>query len=86
MSWTLIHSDEFRAGVTSLGGYSAIDIALETVCDGLRRNPFGFEKVDLGLYSFRYAKTVRIGGITPLIVIYTIEKDRVVILQHIEVA
>lgn len=86
MRWTIVHGDDFEEHVAQLGGYEAIDIALETVLDGLRQNPFGFEKEDLGIFSFRYAKTLRVGGITPLIVIYTIEKDRVVTLRHIEVA
>lgn len=87
MPWIIVHSDDFKEGVAYLGGYAAIDIALETVLDGLRQNPFGFgfEK-ELGVFSFRYAKTLRVGGITPLVVIYTIEKDRVVTLRHIEVA
>ncbi|RYC33405.1 hypothetical protein D3273_02720 [Lichenibacterium minor] len=70
--------------MSRLGGYRIIDAALDTVIDGLRRNPFGFDKFESDLFSFRYARTAQMGGVPPLYVIFTIEADRTVTLVHVE--
>lgn len=85
MRRTIAYSEEFDAGVEQLGGYRAINRALETVIDGLSRNPFAFEKFETDEFSFRYARTRRIGTIPELYVIFTIDADRTVTLQRVEV-
>lgn len=84
MGRTIIYSDEFNACVTALGGYRLIDIALETAIDGLRKNPFEFEKFEHDTISFRYARTTQIGSIPPLYVIFQINHDTTVTLLHVE--
>ncbi len=84
MDRTIIYSKDFDHCVERIGGYRAIDIVLETIVDGLRRNPFGFPKVENDTLSFRYAMTDRLGNIAPLYVIFTINADRTVTLVHVE--
>jgi hypothetical protein len=83
MSWTLVETDAYVAALNYLGGYNALDIALEPIYEGLRRFPYGFNLEDLGEFSFRYAKTIKIGGIAPLIVVFSIEQGKTVLLKHI---
>lgn len=84
MDRTIVYSPEFEICVAGLSGYRIIDPALEVVIDGLRRNPFGFEKFESDVFSFRYARTAPMHGIPPLYVIFTIEADRTVTLVHVE--
>ncbi|ODA68111.1 hypothetical protein A7A08_01281 [Methyloligella halotolerans] len=77
-------SESFGAAVTALGGYRAIDKAMEAIVEGLYRNPFGFDSHQNDWCSFRYARTKRIDSIPPLIVIFTIEENGDVVLQHVE--
>ncbi len=84
MDRTIIYSPDFDACVAQLGGYRIVDMVLEAVIDGLRRNPFGFERFESELFSFRYARTSAIGTIPPLYVIFTIDPARTVTLVHIE--
>ena len=84
MDRTIVYSPEFEACVAELGGYRVIDPALDAVIDGLRRNPFGFERFESDLFSFRYARTSAVGGTPPLYVIFTIDPDRTVTLVHVE--
>ncbi len=84
MERTIIYSKEFDECVARLGGYRIIDVALETVIDGLRRNPFGFDKFESDAFSFRYARTTVIGAAPALYVIFTINTDRTVTLVHVE--
>lgn len=84
MDRTIVYSAEFEACVVRLGGYRIVDAALDAVIDGLRRNPFGFDRFESDLFSFRYARTAPMHGIPALYVIFTIETDRTVTLVHVE--
>lgn len=84
MDRTIVYSPEFEACVAGLGGYRIIDPALDAVIDGLRRNPFGFDRFESDLFSFRYARTAPLDGVPSLYVIFTIEADRTVTLRHVE--
>ncbi len=84
MDRTIIYSKDFDDCVEGIGGYRAIDTVLETIVDGLRRNPFGFPRFENDALSFRYATTDRLGNIPPLYVIFTVNADRTVTLVHVE--
>lgn len=84
MTWTIVCSDKFEKDVDFLGGRSVIGLALETVFEGLRQNPFGFEHASLGIFSFRYAKTLRIGGVPPLVIIYSVGQGKIVTVDRVE--
>lgn len=81
---SIIASQAFEAAVAALGGYRAIDEALEPIIDGLMRNPYGFEKFENDFTSFRYARTKSTGWVAPMVVIYRIDEERNVVLEHIE--
>lgn len=49
----IIYSIAFDQAVDALGGYRIIDRALDTVIDGLYRNPYGFNKFESDFLSFR---------------------------------
>ena len=53
----IIYSINFDHGVEALGGYRMVDVALDTIIDGLYRNPYGFQKFESDYTSFRYAIT-----------------------------
>lgn len=82
--WQIVETDDFTAAVERLGGHLAVDAALGTIMDGLYRNPFGFELFDSPPFSFRYARTKRIGFVPPLVVIFRIGDDETIYLEHIE--
>ena len=81
----IIEGEQFAECVEKLGGYRAIDQALEPIMDGLMKNPYGFEKFENDWTSFRYARTRRIERFIPsLILIFEIDNDKNVILNWIE--
>ena len=80
----IIFSEDFEKAADALGGYWVIDRALETVIDGLRLNPYGFNKFENDFVSFRYAITSRIGEIPPLVFTFNIDEKKNVILTHVE--
>jgi hypothetical protein len=80
----IIYSRAFDEGVEKLGTYRVIDRALDTIMDGLHRNPYGFQKFENDFISFRYAITKAIDDIVPLVVIFTIAENGDVTLEHIE--
>lgn len=81
----IIFSTSFDDAAEKLGGYRVIDEALETVMDGLRLNPYGFERFENDWISFRYAITEAIGIAPPLLFIFRILQNRDVELTHVEV-
>jgi hypothetical protein len=70
--------------VEALGGYRMIDVALDTIIDGLYRNPYGFQKFESDFISFRYAIIARTVEMPELVVTFTIDKSGDVTLDHIE--
>jgi hypothetical protein len=80
----IIYSTAFEAEVETLGGYRAIDEALDPVMDGLYRNPYGFQKFESDFISFRYAITVPTLELPALIVVFAIGVKGDVTLEHIE--
>lgn len=80
----IIYSDEFNKAVTAMGGYRVIDLALDTIMDGLWLNPYGFQKFENDFTSFRYAITKPLAECPSLIVIFEIDQNKDVILRHVE--
>jgi hypothetical protein len=80
----IIEADGFEAAVMALGGYRAIDRALDLIREGLYLNPYGFPKFESDWTSFRYARTKGIDFIPPLVFIFSINDNGDVILEHVE--
>jgi hypothetical protein len=69
----VIEGEYFAASVESLGGYRAVDRALETIIEALMHNPYGFPLIENDWCKIRYARTTMIEGyIPPLVVAFTI--------------
>jgi hypothetical protein len=72
----IIETEEFAAAVAKLGGHRAVDEALSTIMDALYKKPDGFDHFEMSPFSFRYARTKKMGFIPPLVVIFRIDKKR----------
>jgi hypothetical protein len=79
----IIASADFDRCVDELGGYRAIDAAMEPLIEGLLRNPYGFERFENDFFSFRYARTKRMGDIPPLYFVFRIDDDKNVVLEYV---
>jgi hypothetical protein len=83
----IIEGEDFARSVEALGGYRAVDRALETIIDALMNNPYGFELIENDWCRIRYARTKMIEGYIPaLIVAFTIDDQNDVILQWADLA
>lgn len=83
----IIEGEHFASCVEQLGGYRAVDLALETIMEALLQNPYGFPLIENDWCRIRYARTKMIEGyIPPLVVAFTIADDNDVILEWAEVA
>ncbi|MFZ5732127.1 MAG: hypothetical protein ACOY4O_05290 [Pseudomonadota bacterium] len=83
----IIEGEHFASCVEQLGGYRAVDLALETIMEALLQNPYGFPLIENDWCRIRYARTKMIEGyIPPLVVAFTITDDNDVILEWAEVA
>lgn len=83
----IIEGDFFAQCVENLGGYRAIDLALETIVEALMQNPYGFPMIENDWCKIRYARTNMIEGyIPPLVIAFTITDDNDVILEWAEIA
>lgn len=83
----IIEGLHFAECVERLGGYRAIDLALETIMEALIRNPYGFPSIENDWVKIRYARTRMIEGyIPPLVIAFTIDEKNDVILEWAELA
>jgi hypothetical protein len=83
----IIEGEFFAESVKRVGGYRAVDLALETVLEALARNPYGFPLVENDWVRIRYARTTMIEGyIPPLIIAFEIQSNGNVVLQWVELA
>ncbi|WP_223478812.1 hypothetical protein [Oricola indica] len=80
----IIASSGFDEAVIALGGYRAIDLAMEPLIDGLIRDPYGFPSFESDLISFRYVRTKRVGIVPALVFVFSIDGDKNVVLEHVE--
>ena len=70
---SIIEGPYFASCVEQLGGYRAVDEALEAIIDGLSNDPYGFPFIENDWCKIRYARTRAIQGYIPaLIVAFTI--------------
>lgn len=81
----IISSAAFDEEVEKLGGARAIDEALSPVLEALSKNPYGFDKFEADGFSFRWVQTRETYWTPALAIIFTIDKQYNVILEHIEV-
>jgi len=80
----IIESESFKDAVRELGGYRSIDEALQPIIEALYLSPQGFPFFANKWVSFRYARTKALEFIPALVVVFTIEPNGDVILQHVE--
>jgi hypothetical protein len=84
---SVIEGKFFAECVGRLGGYRAIDLALETAIEALSRNPYAFPLIENDWCSIRYVRTKMIEGYMPaLVVAFTIDEEKNVILEWVEAA
>ena len=67
----IIFEHEFEKCLSRLGGARAVEAALETIYNSLRRNPYCFPIRQNDWVSIRYARTDQIRDVPPLIVAFT---------------
>lgn len=83
----IVEGENFAKCVEQLGGYRAIDLAMETIIDALLLNPYGFPYIENDWVRIRYAKTKMIEGYIPaLVVAFIIDNDNNVVLEWVELA
>jgi hypothetical protein len=83
----IIEGEYFAECVERLGGYRAVDQALETIIEALMQNPYGFSLIENDWCKIRYARTTMIERFIPaLVVAFTITDENDVILQWVEIA
>lgn len=75
------YSKDFEDCVASLGGWRAVDEALEPIMDGLEKNPYGFKMIENDFVKVRYAHTLHCGTVPALVVAFTIDEERNVTLE-----
>jgi hypothetical protein len=84
---SIIEGEHFAESVANIGGYRAIDRALETVIEALSRNPYAFPLIENAWCSIRYVRTKMIERyMPPLIVAFTINTENNVVLEWVEQA
>jgi hypothetical protein len=84
MSRTIVYDKSFDEAIELLGGYRLLDQVLDAVIDGLRINPYAFTKFENDFISFRYAVTETTSDFPPLVIVFRIEANGSVVLEHIE--
>ncbi|MEM9734953.1 MAG: hypothetical protein AAF903_15945 [Pseudomonadota bacterium] len=80
---SIIESAEFSFQLKALGDYRAFDEVLSGVIEALVRNPYGFEIFESDLFSFRYIRTLARDSMPALIITFTIDEDKNVVLQAV---
>jgi hypothetical protein len=77
----IISDQLFDREVERLGGFEKIDRALQPIIDALYANPYGFRVIQDDWFPLcRYAVTKPFDDLPGLIVTFTIEEDRTVVL------
>jgi hypothetical protein len=55
----IIEGEYFAESVERLGGYRAVDLALETIIEALMQNPYGFPLIEKKTIGAKSAMRVR---------------------------
>jgi hypothetical protein len=82
---SIISSFEFDQQVESLGGARVLDDALSPLIEALMKDPYGFVLFENDFTSFRYALTRGNALTPPLAIIFTIDENKNVVLERVEV-
>lgn len=85
MSRQVIFDPDFEKTVEDLGGYKVVDVSLDTIIDALERDPYGFNKIENDLTSARYAIVDPIEQCPRILVMFSIDDERNVVLTHVEI-
>lgn len=80
----IIYSKEFDLAVDAIGGYRLVDMALDTIVDGLNLNPYGFDRYENDFVSFRYARTKPFQHVPAMVFYFQILTNKDVELTHVE--
>ena len=81
----ILYASSFDDAVGNLGGYRAVDKALEPIIEALDRSPYGFDLIENDFTRVRYAITREVPGVIPaLVVIFEITPEHNVELIHVE--
>lgn len=72
--------------VENLGGAKRLDEALAPFMEGLMRDPYGFPKFENDFTSFRFVQTKETPFVPQLVIVFTIDDNKNVVLEHIEVS
>lgn len=81
---SIISTDIFDQQVEELGGARAIDEVLSPLIEALMSNPYGFPMFENDFTSFRYVKTRETHFLPALVVVFTIDENKNVVLEHLE--
>lgn len=82
---SIISTHEFDRQVELLGGAKALDEVLSPLMEALSNDPYGFNKFENDYTSFRYAMTRETVLTAPLAIVFTIDENKNVVLEYIEV-
>jgi len=81
---SIISTHEFDRQVGELGGAKAIDDALAPFIEALTKDPYGFPLFQNDFTSFRYLRTREVAMAPALVIVFTIDENKNVVLEHIE--
>lgn len=82
---SIISTHDFDRQVESLGGAKALDEVLSPLMEALSNDPYGFNKFENDFTSFRYVLTKETLFTPALSIVFTIDENKNVVLEHIEV-
>ena len=80
----IFYSKECDAAAERLGGYERIDVALDTVWDVLRHDPYKLPRCESDWYSARFILTKPSGDAPALVWLILIESGGDIIIDHVE--
>lgn len=81
---SIISSFIFDKQVEDLGGAKAIDEALSPFIESLMNNPYEFPMFENDFTSFRWVRTKETTFTPPLVIVFIIDEDKNVVLEHVE--
>ena len=80
----IVATSGFGECVDRLGGWRAVDEALERIIDSLSKDPYGFPSFENDFTRFRYARVDSNGYLPSLLVVFFIDEEKNVVLDWCE--
>ena len=80
----IIYAASCDEAAARLGGYQAIDLALDAAIQGLIVNPYDHRLIETDFYRIRYLITRPIGAVPALVWLFQIDDENNVVLTHVE--